>query len=376
MSETASRPVSGGARECTPPGAGGVTVLELRGALAHRRLGLEPPAAGAIRLVHPRLESEPLDEALLVGLPGDRSELHVHGSPPLVRRILEAVGRLGEEAPGDDPAARERSLEREAWDALPRVRTLAGARVLLASRAGALRSRLEPLLAAEGGHPTAGDPTAGDPTVGQRPGPASTDSLGQLLREWTWARWLQTPPRVVLQGPVNAGKSTLFNLLVGAEQALTSDEEGTTRDALAGLGGLEGWTVEWIDTAGERAAADDSVEAAGQQLGARLAAGADLVLRLDPGASEVLHRPGVVVLPARGDRTGAPSALAPLERPAEARSLVAGALREALGLPRDPRAALEDRGFAVVWAERQAAALESLAAGDPQPLRRLLRTRD
>ena len=73
------------------------------------------------------------------------------------------------------------------------------------------------------------------------------------------------------------------------------------------------------------------------------------------------------MLPARGDRTGAPSALAPLERPAEARSLVGGAFREALGLPRDPRAALEDRGFAVVWAERQAAALESLAAGDPQP---------
>ena len=83
MSETASRPVSSGARECTPPGAGGVTVLELRGALAHRRLGLELPAAGAIRLVHPRLESEPLDEALLVGLPGDRSELHVHGAPIL-----------------------------------------------------------------------------------------------------------------------------------------------------------------------------------------------------------------------------------------------------------------------------------------------------
>ena len=370
MTEAASRPGSSGARECTPPGSGGVSVLELRGALAHGRLGLEPPP-GAIRLVHPHLEGEALDEALLVGQPGDRSELHVHGSPPLVRRILAAVGRLGEEVSGDDPAARERSLEREAWDALPRVRTLAGARVLLASRAGALRSRLEPLLAAEGARPTAGDPTAG-----QRPGPASADSLGQLLQEWTWASWLQTPPRVVLQGPVNAGKSTLFNLLVGAEQALTSDEEGTTRDALAGLGGLEGWTVEWIDTAGERAAADDSVEAAGQQLGAHLAAGADLVLRLDPGASEVLHRPGIVVLPARGDRTGAPGALAPLERPAEARELVGEALRGALGLPRDPRAALEGRGHAVVWSQSQASALESLAAGDPQPLRRLLRTRD
>ncbi len=360
----------------TPPDPGGVSVLELRGALAHRRLGLEPPPPGAIRLVHPHLEGEALDEALLVGQPGDRSELHVHGSPPLVRRILAAVGRLGEEVPGDGAAGRERSLEREAWDALPRARTLEGARVLLASRAGALRARLEPLLVAGGGQSATGHPSTGHPTAAQRPDPGSTDSAGQLLQEWTWARWLQTPPRVVLQGPVNAGKSTLFNLLVGAEQALTSDEEGTTRDALAGLGGLEGWTVEWIDTAGERAAADDSVEAAGQQLGARLAAGADLVLRLDPGASEVLHRPGVVVLPARGDRPGAPCALAPLERPAEARSLVGEALREALGLPRDPRAALESRGYAVVWSQRQASALESLAAGDPQPLRQLLRTRD
>ena len=61
---------------------------------------------------------------------------------------------------------------------------------------------------------------------------------------------------------------------------------------------------------------------------------------------------------------------------AEGMELVGEALRGALGLPRDPRAALEGRGHAVVWSQRQASALESLAAGDPQPLRRLLRTRD
>lgn len=366
MTRAGGLPAADGARERTPPGAGGVSVLELRGAGAHGRLGLEPPVAGAIRLVHPRLDGEPLDESLLVGLAGGRSELHVHGSPPLVRRILAAVGDGANGGPWGDVVPAGRSLEREAWDALPGAPTLEGARVLLACRAGALRARLERLLPGEHAarHGGAG------------PDARSSDGPALLLEEWSWCRWLQSPPRVVLQGPVNAGKSTLFNLLVGAEQALTSDEEGTTRDALVGRGRLEGWTFEWIDTAGERVAPDGSVEAAGQELGARLAAGSDVVVRLDPEAREPTHEAGLVVLPARGDRSRAPQALAPLERPAEARAQVAVALREALALPPDPRVALERRGSAVLWSQQQAQALEDLVGGDPQPLRTLLRTRD
>ncbi len=59
-------------------------------------------------------------------------------------------------------------------------------------------------------------------------------------------------PRVALAGPPNAGKSTLFNLLISSpSQAIVSDIPGTTRDWLEGIGSLPcGTKVTWMDTAG------------------------------------------------------------------------------------------------------------------------------
>ena len=62
-------------------------------------------------------------------------------------------------------------------------------------------------------------------------------------------RRLDRPPSVVLVGPPNAGKSSLFNALIGG-QALVSDEPGTTRDYLRGHLNLNGVCCELIDTAG------------------------------------------------------------------------------------------------------------------------------
>ena len=61
-------------------------------------------------------------------------------------------------------------------------------------------------------------------------------------------------PRVVLVGPPNAGKSRLFNALLGREQALVSPHAGTTRDYLAAPCDCAGLTVELIDTAGDEPA--------------------------------------------------------------------------------------------------------------------------
>jgi len=69
--------------------------------------------------------------------------------------------------------------------------------------------------------------------------------------------------RVVLVGPPNAGKSSLFNALAGSERAIVSPEAGTTRDYLSARLHLGGVPCELIDTAGVDGALADAFEDAG-----------------------------------------------------------------------------------------------------------------
>ena len=64
--------------------------------------------------------------------------------------------------------------------------------------------------------------------------------------------WLR-PLRVVLVGPPNAGKSTLFNTLLGWERATVSSEAGTTRDTVEEDTLLEDRPLRIMDTAGDSA---------------------------------------------------------------------------------------------------------------------------
>jgi tRNA modification GTPase len=57
-------------------------------------------------------------------------------------------------------------------------------------------------------------------------------------------------PRVVLVGPPNAGKSSLFNALIGRRQAIVADAPGTTRDYLVATLDLDDLRCEVCDTAG------------------------------------------------------------------------------------------------------------------------------
>lgn len=57
-------------------------------------------------------------------------------------------------------------------------------------------------------------------------------------------------PRVLLLGPVNAGKSTLFNALLGRDAAIISPQRHTTRDTLEAPLDLDGQRALLIDSAG------------------------------------------------------------------------------------------------------------------------------
>ena len=58
--------------------------------------------------------------------------------------------------------------------------------------------------------------------------------------------------RIVITGKTNAGKSTLFNSLLGEDRAIVSDEEGTTRDTIEEKMSYKGEAFVLVDTAGIR----------------------------------------------------------------------------------------------------------------------------
>lgn len=89
--------------------------------------------------------------------------------------------------------------------------------------------------------------------------------------------------RVVLAGPPNAGKSTLFNALIESEAAITSPIAGTTRDVIERSVGIAGVPFTFVDTAGLREGVlSDDIEAIGIDRARGELAHADLVLWLGP----------------------------------------------------------------------------------------------
>lgn len=108
--------------------------------------------------------------------------------------------------------------------------------------------------------------------------------------------------RVVLAGPPNAGKSTLFNALVESEAAITSPIAGTTRDVIERSVAIGGVPFTFADTAGLRDdGAIDPIEAIGIDRARDALARADAVLWL---GAEGEGPDGAWEIAAQADREG------------------------------------------------------------------------
>ncbi len=138
---------------------------------------------------------------------------------------------------------------------------------------------------------------------------ALIDRLSDLLRHSRSWGALEALPRVVLVGVPSAGKSTLFNALLGRRRAVTSPMPGTTRDVLAEpmkLRTPSGIEVEvmLVDVAGLDAPTS-ALDADIQQAARDVIDRADLIVALDDptqGARGIARLKGVAapVLRVRG----------------------------------------------------------------------------
>lgn len=106
----------------------------------------------------------------------------------------------------------------------------------------------------------------------------------QLVDGFRHGRAVSRGVTVALVGPVNVGKSSLLNALVGRERALVAATPGTTRDWLEVVDDWDGVAITLIDTAGLRPT-DDPIEQRGIALGEARVAEADVVLVVNDGVA-------------------------------------------------------------------------------------------
>ena len=218
-------------------------------------------------------EGVPLDTAvaLLFQAPSsytgeDMAEVTLHGAPPVVRAAIEAMRKAGARLAEPGEFTR-RAVEHgkmdltqaEAVRDLVEASTLEQARIAARQLGGEVSAALQPaadevvnLLAnVEADLDFSEEEDLGTPAseIASRSRELSA-WLQQLATASRPASKIKDGARVALTGPPNAGKSSLFNRLLGHDRAIVTREPGTTRDTVEELTELDGLPVVLIDGAG------------------------------------------------------------------------------------------------------------------------------
>jgi tRNA modification GTPase len=104
-----------------------------------------------------------------------------------------------------------------------------------------------------------------------------SSQIQHLLATAPSAERLREGALLVFAGRPNAGKSSLFNALLGSDRALVTEVPGTTRDAVEAHTDFLGWPVRLADTAGLWDA-PNRLDRLGVEVSQRYVSSADLVL--------------------------------------------------------------------------------------------------
>lgn len=301
-------------------GAQSGAVLET---LTSRRMAARRASLALLRDPH---NGEVIDRALTLWFPGpdtatgeDMAEFHIHGSRAVAAKMLDLLATMPDLRTAEAGEFTRRAFlhgrmdlsETEGLGDLLAAETENQRRHALAMAEGGLARHIkgwrEALLMGEArleavlNFSDEGDVDEGDEQF-------ALDLAKNVHSEIT--EFLKAPPaervrdgiRVVLAGPPNAGKSTLFNALVDREAAIVAPTVGTTRDVIEAPVEIDGLAFVFSDTAG-LGEAGDAVEDEGIKRARQTSDRADLLLWLGDveAAPEGEH---VILLHPRADEPG------------------------------------------------------------------------
>jgi tRNA modification GTPase len=298
----------------TPPGRSGIGVIRLSGPAALsvlRRLvasdSFNPrPNLLTRRNLYDPTSNELLDQALVCYFRKPHSftgedvvELHCHGSPVLLREIIDSVlgigvrpANAGEFSLRAVANGRLSLTEAEAIRDLIEAQTDAAARQATRQMKGELSNTLQPIkdellqviVRLESSLEFVEDDLP-DLEHDHIRGALENIRAGMLRLSDTFGRGrlIREGIRVALVGRPNVGKSSLFNSLVGHGRAIVTAIPGTTRDTISESIVLGGIPVLLTDTAGLRTSPDE-IESIGIDRTKREAADSDLVIVVMDGS--------------------------------------------------------------------------------------------
>jgi tRNA modification GTPase len=260
-----------------------------------------PREAMLVRLRDPA-DGEAIDDALVLWLPGPRSEtgedtveFHLHGGRAVVAAVFRVLGALEGLRPAEPGEFTRRAFANGKLDltGVEGLADLIGAeteaqrrqayrqlRGLLGERTEGWRTRLIAALAlveALIDFPDEGDVPHDLVAPALMIARELHEEIGAVLADERRGERLRDGPVVAIAGPVNVGKSSILNRLAGRPAAIVSAHAGTTRDVIEVSLDLGGYPVTVLDTAGIRDS-DDPVEQEGMRRARERASRADLIL--------------------------------------------------------------------------------------------------
>ena len=265
-------------------GRAGIAVIRVSGPAAGVALtalaGLRrpPPPRQAERVRLRSCAGETIDEALCLWFPAPNSftgedvvEFHVHGGGAVVARVLGELStrpglRLAEAGEFTRRAFDNGKLDltqveglADLIDAETEAQRKQAQRALdgdMGELYGGWAKRLTRMLAhIETAIDFAEDTESSEiRSAMQSEIQALVDEIGRHLGGYGGAKLVREGIHVVIVGPPNVGKSSLFNRLAGRDAAIVAEQAGTTRDVVEAALDLGGQRVWLSDTAGVRVA--------------------------------------------------------------------------------------------------------------------------